>query len=321
MALTLEIIKTAFSAWLLTFVVGCSPSSQDASDGNIEEVLLKANSNLVFVEGGEFWLGDVGNESGVLFNPISDDNKPPKLVELDSFSIIKTEITWGEFVTFLEDVGRADDYTIENGFKRAVRLPITSNDDPASPNYKDKPARSPNFQEADSYCLWLAERTGLPYSLPSEAQWEYAARNRGKPIAFATDTGESELDKYLQRPSQYVDPMEPVSGNVLIHSSNKVERRPVGSYPPSPPGLYDMTGNVPEWTRDWYHPGFDHLPSRNPIAEQSHSEYSDERVVRDLAGHGDHTGGLATVYARNGRGLDSPYQGFRCVVNQPEPIN
>ena len=318
--LLLRSMSAGSGIFLIAFLAGCS-APEAPSEIEIEAVLHGAKSNLVFVEGGEFWLGDVGNESGVLFNPISDDNKPPKLVELDSFSITKTEITWGEFVTFLEDVGRADDYTIENGFRRAVRLPITSNDDPASPNYKDKPARSPNFHEADSYCLWLAERTGLPYSLPSEAQWEYAARNRGQPIAFATDTGEVELDKYLQRPSQYVDPMEPVSGNVLIHSSSDVERRPVGSYPPNPLGLHDMTGSVAEWTKDWFYPGYGHLPTKNPVAKKPSNEHADKRVVRDLAGFGDHVGGNATVYARNGRGMDSPYQGFRCVVNQPEPIN
>lgn len=315
--LGIRLVSTMLS---LALVSGCS-SPEAPSETGIEEVLHSAKSNLVFVKGGEFWLGDVGNESGVPFNPISDDNKPPKLVEVESFSILKTEVTWGEFVTFLKDVGRAGDHTIEKGFKRAVRLPITANNDPASPNYKHKPARSPNFQEAENYCLWLAEKTGLSYSLPSEAQWEYAARNRGQPIAFATDTGQVEVDKYLQRPSQYVDPMEPVSGNVLIHSSNQVERRPVGSYPPSPLGLHDMTGNVAEWTRDWFHPGYAHLASTAPVAQKPHSEHIDKRVVRDLAGHGDHTGGLATVYARNGRGMDSPYQGFRCVVNKPEPIN
>lgn len=305
---------------LLALSTGCS-SPQAPSDIKIDGVLTSAKSNLVFVEGGEFWLGDVGNESGVLFNPISDDNKPPKLVEIESFSILKTEVTWGEFVTFLRDVGRAGDYTVEKGFKRAVRLPIISNDDPASPNYKDKPARSPNFKEADGYCLWLAEKTDLPYSLPSEAQWEYAARNRGQPIAYATDTGEVELDKYLQRPSHYIDPMQPVSGNALIHSSSDVERRPVGSYPPNPLGLHDMTGSVAEWTKDWFYPGYAHLPTKNPVAKQPSNEHTDKRVVRDLAGFGDHVGGNATVYGRMGRSLESYYQGFRCVVNSVEPVS
>lgn len=305
---------------IIAFATGCS-SSKDSTDVNVEEILSEAKRKLVFVEGGEFWLGDVGNEQGVPFTPIIDDNRPPKRVEVDGFYILKHEVTWGEFMVFLHDVGRAESYTIDTGFKRAVRLPISSNNDPLSPNFKHKPARSPNYHEAEEYCLWLAEKSGLPYSLPTEAQWEYAARNRGQPIAFATDTGQVEVDKYLQRPSQYIDPMQPVSGNVLIHSSNQVERRPVGSYPSSPLGLYDMTGNVAEWTRDWFHPGYAHLDSTNPVAERPHSEHSNRRVVRDLAGHGDHTGGLATVYARHGEDVNSPDQGFRCVVNNSKPIN
>ncbi|MFB2704183.1 MULTISPECIES: hypothetical protein [Marinobacter] len=96
---------------LLALSTGCS-SPQAPSDIKIDGVLTSAKSNLFLVEGGEFWLGDVENESGVLFNPISDVNKPPKLAEIESFSILKTEVTWGEFVAFLQDVGRVDDYTI-----------------------------------------------------------------------------------------------------------------------------------------------------------------------------------------------------------------
>src|SRR5690554_4909373 len=84
----------------LALISACSsPESPSEIEIEIEAVLHSAKSNLVFVEGGEFWLGDVGNESGVLFNPISDDNKPPKLVEIGSFSILKTEVTWGERTT------------------------------------------------------------------------------------------------------------------------------------------------------------------------------------------------------------------------------
>ena len=99
--LGIRLVSTMLS---LALVSGCS-SPEAPSEAEIEAVLHSAKNNLVFVEGGEFWLGDVGNESGLLFNPISDDNKPPKLVEIESFSILKTEVTWGEFVTFLKDVG------------------------------------------------------------------------------------------------------------------------------------------------------------------------------------------------------------------------
>lgn len=301
-------------------IVGCSGSSRESAvEEKLASVLAGSEESLVFIEGGEFRLGDVGRDSGAPFVPLLENNKPPVLVELDGFSMQSKEVTWGEFLVFLQDIGRADDYTVENGFRNAVRLPIEANDAPESPNFKSKPARSPNYREAENYCAWLAEKTGQPFSLPTEAQWEYAARNRGQPIAYATNTGTLDVDRYLQQTP--IDPMEPVTGNVLIHSSFVVERRPVGSYPPNSLGLHDMTGNVPEWTRDWFHPGFGHLDPVNPVAAEPYNSESPEKSVRDIAGYGDHTGGLATVYARRAVDVNSPNQGFRCVVNHPEPIN
>lgn len=192
-----------------------------------------------------------------------------------------------------------------------------------SPNYYRKPARVPNYGEAEGYCAWLAERTGLPFALPTEAQWEYAARSRGREVPYATDTGDVERDPYLRRPKEYVDPSIPPSGNTLMHSSLKFERRPVGSYPPNPLGLYDMTGNVAEWTQDWFQEDYyRYAPYDNPRGPDSPSgEGLPSKTVRDWGGRGDWFGGGGTVFARGGRPVDFAGMGFRCVINHPEPIN
>ncbi|NWN91139.1 hypothetical protein HLV39_06505 [Marinobacter adhaerens] len=89
---TMRLLTAASELLLLALLAGCS-SPEPPSEQEIAEVLSDARRNLVFVKGGEFWLGDVGNEAGVLFNPIADDNKPPKRIELDGFSMLKTEVT------------------------------------------------------------------------------------------------------------------------------------------------------------------------------------------------------------------------------------
>lgn len=313
-----------FFTFAVFVVSSCSNHiEQDApSSGEIDSLINRAQQNLVYVDGGKFFLGDVGTDDGRPFNPLRENNKPAIEVELDSYSISRYETTWGDFMTYLRSKDRSSRYTSENGFTRAAILPITANDDPLSPNYRLKPARSPNYSEAEGYCAWLMEQTGLKYTLPTEAQWEFAARSGGEAVPYATNTGRLENDPYLRRPSQYVDPSTPVSGNTLVYSSLELERRPVGSYPPNSLGLHDMTGNVPEWTRDWYYDDFYQFADRhNPHASEPPSSGEGKRTVRDLAGHGDAVGGLDTVYGRSGASLGSPRQGFRCVVNHPEPVN
>ncbi|MDX1635843.1 MAG: SUMF1/EgtB/PvdO family nonheme iron enzyme, partial [Marinobacter sp.] len=217
---------------------------------------------------------------------------------------------------------RAQDYTVEAGFDWALVIPTTANDDPLSPNYYKKPVRSPNYQEAEGYCAWLAEKTGVAFSLPTEAQWEFAARSRGADVLYATNDGTERNDTYLQRPDEYIDPRTPPSGNMLSHSALIKERRPVGSYPPNPLGLHDMSGNVAEWTRDWYdEKAYQRIEPHNPQGpEEPVDPEKPEKVLRDWAGRGGHLGGGGTVFVRGGVPLNAS-NGFRCVVNQTTPVN
>lgn len=305
--------------------MGCSGNAgqhHEIDEQAVKEVVSRAKANMVFVEGGAFTLGDLGFRNGARYTGLTDASIPPVDVTIDSFSISKYETTWGDFLVYLESVNRAQDYTREEGYLGANLRPVTSEDDPLSPNYYRKPAKSPNYQEAEGYCYWLAEQTGLPFDLPTEAQWEYAARSGGQDILYATNTGTLENDKYLQRPKEYLDPSIPPSGNTLIHSSGTHERRPVGTYPPNPLGLYDMTGNVAEWTQDWYQENYyQHAPRHNPSGPSTPPNPDKPwKSVRDWAGHGDSIGGSATVFARGGASMDWSANGFRCVLNSPEPI-
>jgi formylglycine-generating enzyme required for sulfatase activity len=311
--------RTAFMLSIVVGVSGCEIFSDSPEPEAIESVVQQAVDNQVYVKGGSFELGDIGDESGRPYVTLASHSRPAVTVTLDSYSISRYETTWGEFRVYLEDAGHLDPYTE----KVSTSKYIQSSDDPLSPHYHRKPARSPNYVEAEGFCQWLAEKSGLPFALPTEAQWEYAARSRGRPVPYATNTGKEDNDEYLQRPKEHIDPSIPPSGNMLSHSSLVMERRPVGSYPPNSLGLYDMTGNVSEWTQDWFQEDYyQHAPHRNPAGPASPVDPNDPRkTVRDWAGRGDHFGGGGTVFARSGRPLDAPGNGFRCVVNSPEPIN
>ena len=97
-----------------------------------------------------------------------------------------------------------------------------------------------SWHEADAYCRWLAQQEGKPYRLPTEAEWEYAARAGTKTLFSTGDT----LPDYFLKNAQVTD---------FTAAKEKVSLR-VGQTPPNPWGLYDVHGNVEEWVEDWYGP-------------------------------------------------------------------
>ncbi len=102
-----------------------------------------------------------------------------------------------------------------------------------------------SWHEALSFCAWLSEKEGLPYRLPTEAEWEYACR-AGTTTPF--HTGASLPEAYLKnaRRSRFPDPKRSTDEDIV--------QLTVGQTPPNPWGLHDMHGNVEEWCQDWYGP-------------------------------------------------------------------
>ncbi|MBE96304.1 SUMF1/EgtB/PvdO family nonheme iron enzyme [Marinobacter sp.] len=302
------------------FLSACGNHAGYPNAESLDRLASKSVANQVFVKGGTFEIGDVGQkETGTPHVTWNQYSRPAKAVKLAGYSISKYETTWGEFMLYLKETGHLDRYDDRPSQRRYAQV----SDDPLSPYFRQKPARAPNFAEAEGYCDWLGKQTGLPFALPTEAQWEFAARSRGQNIPYATDTGLVEKDPYLRPPREYIDPGTPPEGNALIHSSATFERRSVGSYPPNPLGLYDMTGNVAEWTRDWFQEDYyEHIAMNNPSGpEQPVGSHTPEKTVRDWAGHGEYMAGAGTVFFRSGEPIDGGGNGFRCVVNSPEPIN
>lgn len=101
-----------------------------------------------------------------------------------------------------------------------------------------------SWHEAMAFCEWLSAKEGLPYRLATEAEWEYACR-AGTTTPFWTGTTLPE--EYLKKPDNSWYP-EPRRGR----GWDAVHRLHVGKTRPNPWGLYDMNGNVEEWSYDWY---------------------------------------------------------------------
>ncbi len=123
-----------------------------------------------------------------------------------------------------------------------------------------------SWQEAAAFCEWLSKKEGLPYRLPTEAEWEYACR-AGTTTFY--NTGDTLPAEYLQNAgmSWYPDPVRSVDEpKITLH---------VGKTPPNAWGLHDMHGNVEEWCFDWYGP-YAEGPQTDPVGRAE----GDFRVAR-----------------------------------------
>ncbi|AXE16506.1 hypothetical protein DR864_01555 [Runella rosea] len=176
---------------------------------------------MVLVEGGSFTMGRISTDREIETYKQSmlkmDDELPIHTVTLNSFYICKYEVTVKQYRDFCEDTGHAKPVGIE-----------------ADP--EDNPVRNVTWRDAVDYCEWLSDKTGKPYRLPTEAEWEYAARG-GKSLRTTSYAGSSILTSV-----GWYD------GNSRSGPQN------VGKLSRNSLGLYDMSGNVWEWCRDWYAP-------------------------------------------------------------------
>lgn len=180
-------------------------------------------------------------------------NLPTHQVVLDGFWMSPYKVTMADFDFFqsITKASKAQDQSENSG-----RLP-------GMPAYLD-------WYQAHDFCAWLARVTGQPFGLPTEAQWEYAARNLGSFVPVATDNGSWRFENGG-------DDHDEVSGLNVAFYKNRVEfareagirnadaGMPIASFPPNPLGLYDMTDGGTEWVNDWYDPDYyQYSPVHNP---------------------------------------------------------
>ena len=140
-----------------------------------------------------------------------------------------------------------------------------------------QPAVRVSWRQGLDFCRWLSERTGLPFTLPTEAQWEYACR-AGSAAELSYGSLDDDFSLHANVADQAIDRLYTVTGGVVvlqrIPSDNRfddaaVATADVGSYRPNLWGLYDMHGNAAEWTRSTYRPyPYDDRDGRNDLVPE-----------------------------------------------------
>lgn len=191
---------------------------------------------MVLIQPGSFQMGDWTGRG-------QDDERPVHEVRFPrAFAMGQYEVTFAEYDTFAKATGRK--LPRDEGWGRGQR-----------------PVINVSWDDAKAYAQWLSQQTGKRYRLPTEAEWEFAARSGGKQEIWAGTSEESQLGNYA----------------VYFKYQKMAE---VGSKEPNGLGLYDMSGNVWEWVEDCWHGTHEGAPPDGRAWVKAGLNFCGQRVIR-----------------------------------------
>ena len=245
---------------------------------------------MVTIPAGSFTMGCLAGRDDVE-RPCEKEALPPHLVTFARpFRMGVTEVTFLQYDYFVWDRQRRGDPTVaypgDDGFGRY-----------------DRPVINVSWRDAQNYLKWLSAKTGEEYRLPSEAEWEYAARAGATTVWW------------------WGDRLGKDDANVDVEGSRWGGRMtaPVGSFKPNPWGLYDTAGNVWEWVEDAWRDDY----RGAPVDGAAWTGQDDApRALR--GGSWLSRPDLARADVRNGALPDlrsNPYVGFRVLSSVPMTAN
>ena len=250
---------------LFSVMIALLPIAEALSESNPKNI----PKGMVFIKGGCYQMGDT-------FGDGYSDERPEHKVCVDDFYLGKYEVTQKEWL----DVMGSNPSQFRNCGENC-------------------PVENVSWTDVQKFLRKLNEQTGRKYRLPTEAEWEYAARSGGKKEKWSGTSYKSALPEYAWYSSN--------SGGFF----SKRKTHPVGGKKPNGLGLYDMTGNVWEWLSDWFRKDYySNSPLNNP-------QGPDSGKLRVLRGGSwvDGRGLLRTTFRLRGTegGLDGD-TGFRIAL-------
>ena len=269
-------------AYLPVQALASSKAKVQAKPMSLKQLVQKSLADMKQVPGGTYLMG-ASDKRFVTFN-----NTPAHKVRLISFYISKYNVSYGKYDSYTHG---ANQPLIQKAAYKCV---------PMGCKFRNAvhPVDNINWHQANNYCEFLAKKTGLPYSLPTEAQWEYVARNNGKPHwHFATNNGKQELGKNFP-------------DSKMLTTEGGYFPMPVGSIPCTPQAICGLNGQVNQWVKDWYAP---HYYSHSPVNNPKGPKTGTKKVMRSAGPSSDAM--FTSNLTRGAINPDKENGGFRCVIN------
>lgn len=247
------------AAMLLT---GCATIAEDRRAATVIEDCDDGCPQMVAIPAGSFMMGAQGGEEGRPEGPVH------QVTIARPFALARFETTNAEYARFLRESGRMPSkgcwsfgFT-QRTFQLNAAADYTAPGDGAGDGAAQMPVTCVSWHDAQAYARWMSDRTGHAYRLPTEAEWEYAAR-AGSRTAFPwgddIEAGCIHANIYDAEGAPIgFSGFVPGGGNglgALDHAACSDGHRgaaPVGSYAANAFGLHDMIGNAWEWTQDCY---------------------------------------------------------------------
>ncbi|MGH7495169.1 MAG: SUMF1/EgtB/PvdO family nonheme iron enzyme [bacterium] len=222
------------------------PASSNA--GSMNDPKANALANMLLVKETMFERGDVSGEGG-------QNERPAHWVRVGEFWISKHEVTNREYLAFVEATGQHQPEWRDSNSKYNYQF--------GSDNFYKKlgaalydpeyPVVGVSWYDAEAYCAWKSRQTGIKFRLPTEAEWELAARGMDAKNKYSWGNG---VPQIAQGGNIADASLKAVYTDLRMiwraYDDNFVYTAPVGKFGANVNGLYDMTGNVWEWCNDWY---------------------------------------------------------------------
>jgi formylglycine-generating enzyme required for sulfatase activity len=267
-----QLISVAFAAYLLVQPATAQNKAKPTAAVKADKTIRDCDEcpELVAIAPGEFMMGTPPGEADARHASIQIPVHKAKVSK--SFAIGRTEVTIAQYRAFIEATGydeydRGCQYLQNGGW---IVGPKISWKNTGFEVTDDHPAGCIAIEDARAYVAWLKQKTGKPYRLPSETEWEYAARAGTQTPAFWK--GEwSDACKYQnggdERLTKAVDGKMPIK-DITPCDDGFAYSSPVARFQPNPWGLYDVSGNVAEWMDDCFTSDVNKVPTDGSAYQQ-----------------------------------------------------
>ena len=221
-----------------------------------------AEPQMIVVPAGHFVMGSSAAETAREAMPdrYAEAERPVQDVEIRSFALAKVPVNRGEFARFVRDTGFSAAGCTQFDGAHFAKNAGADWLRPGFPQTDAHPVVCVGWNDARDYIAWLSAKTGRQYRLPSEAEWEYAARS-GTITARYWGDGAPDQCRYGNGADQAFARHFPQAIAVTRNCSDGyVFTAPAGSFKPNAWGLYDMLGNVWQWTADCWNGSHEGAP-------------------------------------------------------------